>query len=554
MLSAAQNQTIELSFRTDKAYANPFRDVAIKAVITGPDHAVQSAPGFWAGDGVWKVRYASPTTGEFAYRIVCTDPDNAELHGRAGHFRITPYAGDNPLYKHGPIRKSADSRYLEHQDGKPFFWLGDTWWMGLAARLEWPESFETLVRDRVEKGFSVIQIIAGLYPDMDPFDPRGANEGGFPWDPAFTSINPAYFEHADKKFARLVEAGLMPCIVGCWGFFLQFAGKEVIRRHWDYLLARYGAYPVVWCVAGEALMPFYTSEVWSRFWQDEAFRREVTADWRKSWAELTRHVKEHDAFGRLVTIHPIDYGREMLDDADELLDLEMLQTGHYSYNSLADTVNMIVKSVAHEPALPVINSEVCYEGNCNTNYADVQRFVFWTCMLSGACGHTYGANGIWQVNSRAVPYGPSPHGSSWGESGWEDAYQFPGSRQVGLGRRLLERYRWWAFKPQPEWLERHATAEKRFASYAAGIPGEVRVFFLSVLGNGAWGGIRVRRLAGGVRYRAYLYNPITGDDYDFGTIRPDEEGTWKSPTSPIVQDWILVIEETGDSGSLARSE
>jgi len=38
--------------------------------------------------------------------------------------------------------------------------------MGLCKRLKWPEGFETLLADRVRKGFSVIQIIAGLYPDM----------------------------------------------------------------------------------------------------------------------------------------------------------------------------------------------------------------------------------------------------------------------------------------------------------------------------------------------------------------------------------------------------
>src|SRR5438128_4943039 len=36
------------------------------------------------------------------------------------------------------------------------------------------------------------------------------------------------------------------------------------------------------------------------------------------------------------------------------------------------------------------------------------RFMFWACVLSGAAGHSYGANGIWQVNRPGQPYGPSP--------------------------------------------------------------------------------------------------------------------------------------------------
>ena len=88
--------------------------------------------------------------------------------------------------------------------------------------------------------------------------------------------------------------------------------------------------------------------------------------------------------------------------------------------------------------------------------------MFWTCMLSGAAGHTYGANGIWQVNTRGKPYGPSPHGMSWGNTPWEDAYQLPGRRQLGLAKRLLERFQWWRFEPHPEWVAPHWTAEIAF--------------------------------------------------------------------------------------------
>jgi len=32
-----------------------------------------------------------------------------------------------------------------------------------------------------------------------------------------------------------------------------------MKRHWRYLVARWGAYPVVWCLAGEGTMPYYLS-------------------------------------------------------------------------------------------------------------------------------------------------------------------------------------------------------------------------------------------------------------------------------------------------------
>ena len=38
--------------------------------------------------------------------------------------------------------------------------LGDTWWKGLTKRLPWPDGFKILTADRVEKGFTIIQIVA----------------------------------------------------------------------------------------------------------------------------------------------------------------------------------------------------------------------------------------------------------------------------------------------------------------------------------------------------------------------------------------------------------
>ena len=161
-------------------------------------------------------------------------------------------------------------------------------------------------------------------------------------------------------------------------------------------------------------------------------------------------------------------------------------------------------------------------------------------MLSGAYGHTYGANGIWQVNTKEVPYGPSPHGMSWGDIPWEEAYQLPGSRQLGLGKRLLERYQWWRFEPHPEWVEPHASKENYHAPYSGGIPGQVRIVFLP---SRVWG-ITVKDIEADISYRAFLFNPATGQEQEIGAVEPDDQGNWRLPLSrpPIYQDWVLVLE------------
>ena len=182
-----------------------------------------------AGEQTWRVRYSADGPGRYGFRSVCSDTSNTDLHGVSGTIDVSPYEGSRPLYQKGGLRVAASKRHFEHADGTPFFWMGDTWWLGLTKRLRWPEDFQQLAADRVAKGYNVIQIIAGLYPDMGSFDPRGANEAGFPWEKDYTRINPAYFDMADLRIRHLVEVGLTPCIVGCWGYYLPILGMERIE-------------------------------------------------------------------------------------------------------------------------------------------------------------------------------------------------------------------------------------------------------------------------------------------------------------------------------------
>jgi hypothetical protein len=516
----------EWSYSSGKAYVDPFNDVELDVVFTDPQGREQRVPAFWAGEQTWRIRYSPLTAGRYTYRTVASD--QGDLHGRRGTLEVSAYEGSNPLRKHGPIRVAADQRHFEHADGTPFFWLGDTWWMGLCSRLCWPEDFEQLAADRVRKGFTVVQIIAGLYPDMPPFDPRGANEAGYPWEAEYARINPAYFNAADLRIRYLVESGLTPCIVACWGYFLPIMGIAKIKKHWRYLVARWGAEPVVWCLAGEGAMPFYLSKT----------KKEDAAAQKAGWTEVARYVRSIDPYHHAVTIHPTDNARNQVEDPS-VLDFDMLQTGHSDRQSIPNTENQITGSLLRTPRMPVLAGEVCYEGIMEASRQEIQRFMFWTCILNGAGGHTYGANGIWQLNTRERPYGPSPHGRSWGDVPWDVAAELPGSEHIGLGKRLLTRYAWWRFEPHPEWVDPHWSKEDYQKPYAAGIPGEVRLIFIPP----SWNPPTVKSLEPGVTFRAFYFDPKSGKEHDLGGVTPDSTGSWLAPITPTFADWVLVLEK-----------
>ncbi|MCK4590702.1 MAG: DUF4038 domain-containing protein, partial [Candidatus Latescibacteria bacterium] len=397
----------------------------------------------------------------------------------------------------------------------------------------WPGDFQLLTADRVAKGFTLIQIVAGLYPGVYELDECGANEAGVCWQKGYHCINPAYFDMADLRIDWLVRSGLVPCIVGAWGYYLRFAGLDVMKKHWRNLVARYGAYPVVWCAAGEAVMPFYDTD------RDDAYEAEA----RAGWTAVTRYLRQLDPYHHPITVHPAvkpflpSCSRKMLDD-ESLLDIDMLQTGH-TYSTIEVTVQSVIGCVNKTPRMPVLNGEGMYEGIMGACWQDIQRFAFWTSLLSGSLGHTYGAQGIWQFSTPEDP-GVSV-GGNWGDAYWQDAYRLPGSGQMGIGKRLLERYPWWEFEPrrEPDWNEK-----ERISPFTAGIPGKVWVMYLATdsMESKYWGftgksfGIEPE-----THYRAYFFNPRTGQDVEVGQVQPDAEGRWKIPTKPSKEDWVLVL-------------
>jgi hypothetical protein len=43
-------------------------------------------------------------------------------------------------------------------------------------------------------------------------------------------------------------------------------------------------------------------------------------------------------------------------------------------------------------------------------------------------------------------------------------------------------------------------------------------------------------------YRAFLFDPATGQEMSLGEARGDEQGDWTTPVLPKFQDWLLILE------------
>jgi hypothetical protein len=522
---------IEAKITSGKRYADPFNEIEVDVEFRDPQGNVLRVPAFWAGGQEWRARYLPLSPGRHHYRWICSDESDAQLNGTAGTLMVELSLDTGALKRGRRLRVAENKRYLEFTDGTPFFWLGDTWWLGLVQRKGWglPE-FKQLAQDRIAKGFTLIQIVAGLYPDLPPYDPRGFNEAGYPWEPEYARINPAYFDAADRRIEALVDAGLVPCIVAAWGYHLPSMGIERMKQHWRYLIARWGAYPVIWCVAGEATMPYYLSQ-----------QREADAAFqRHGWTEIARYVRTADPYHNPVTIHPAATDRKDVED-EAVLDIEMFGTGHGDWSSVPYHLDTVTRTYRRTPTLPIVDTEVCYEGHMQSNWQNVQRFMFWTCLLNGVAGYTYGAGGIWQMNTRLQPHGPSPQGWTYENTPWDEAAQLPGARQVGLGKALLAKYPWWCLQPMPDSVEPRWTPDNYFLPYAAGTAGQVRFVYIPGRIYQASGPL-LKDLEQGSQYHACYWDPIKGTEYDLGVVVVGPDGTWQAPNVPLIQDWLLILE------------
>jgi hypothetical protein len=521
------NRVAEVTLKSSKTYDNPFLEVELDAIATQPDGKQLRVPMFWIGDNKWNLRYASSITGEHTFRTECSDSTNAKLHGAKGKIKVTAYKGKNNLYHHGPIKVSGNGRHFEHTDGQPFLWLGDTWWKCLAKRMSW-DGFKELAADRKKKGFSVIQIVAGPYPDEGPFEPMWANEGGMPYHTKdFKVLNPEYWNYADRRLKHLVDAELVPAIVGAWGRAdcdaMKNVGVDGLKRHWRYLIARYGAYPVVWILAGE----LHNDSKWGV----------------GPWGEVGRYVRSIDPYQHPLTTHT-GGGRRGNPDDDLIISYDMVGGSHDQNVAISSAIGNFTTAYSKEPAMPVLVGETCYEGHMQTGFPYVQRHMFWMYMLSGAAGHTYGAAGIWHAS---VEGDPGCASSAFGGrkvydwTTWREGMNYPGATQVGLGKKLLLEYPWWRFEPHPEWAEK--------SCFAAGIPGEVRFIYLPRRNIYNWSGPEVKSLDPSVDWHAYYFDPATGRKFDQGIIKASTKAGDKTAKPvdfkkdiPSPQDWVLVLE------------
>jgi len=420
----------EESFQSTVAYANPLQDVSLKVVFRSPLGETNEVDGFWDGGRTWRVRFSPDLPGHWKYRTTCSDKTNEGLHNEIGEFICSAATGQRRFERHGLVRVARDRHHLEHQDGTPFFWLADTVWNG--ARVSEPKDWEFYASARASQRFTVVQWAVAPGDDL-------RNQSAYTGFPERIGINPDFFKRLDAKLNVLNQAGILSAIVPILELPsvkntappLPDSQAEVLAR---YVVARWGADPVVWLLAFEGDSAAQNVGRWKRIGQAVFGSRPhapvILFPGGTQWVlDEFRDQNWVDVFGyQSVT--------DFTDDA-----LKWTFAGPF------------VTEWKKEPARPVIpfapNENGLRPQSTNRFSADeVRRAVYWSVLLGPVAGVSYGAEGVmnWERD-----VGPGQAQATAADMAmWRKALFMPAAKQVSYLAWFLTSVDFWRLYPDPK--------------------------------------------------------------------------------------------------------
>lgn len=341
------------------SFGNPFIDVELSAeFVFGEDGRVVRVPGFYDGNGVYRIRFMPDTVG--SWRFV-TASNARSLDRISGQWTCTPPSAVN----HGPVRVQS-TYHFAYADDKRYIPVGTTCyaWTHQGSELE-EQTLATLAASPFNKLRMCVFPKSYQYnanePDAYPFE-GSADEG---WD--YTRFNPAFFRHLEKRIVNLRDLGIEADLIlfhpyDQWGFSEMRSSAD--DRYLRYVTARLAAFRNVW---------------WSLANEYDLMWSKEEADWER-FAQI---VTENDPYGHLISIHNCfkfyDYGRPWITHCS-VQRIDVYKT--------AENTN----EWREQWQKPVVVDECAYEGNIDLVWGNItgQEMVrrFWEgAVRGGYVGH-----------------------------------------------------------------------------------------------------------------------------------------------------------------------
>jgi len=439
--------------------------------------------------------------------------------------------GPSVDFSHGKLRVSDNGRFLVHDDGTPFFYLGDPGWE-LFHRLNIEET-EKYLENRRSKGFTVIQAVA--LAELDGLNTPNA-EGDKPLidnDPL--RPNEAYFRHVDRVIKIAQEKGIYIGLLPTWGDKVDkkwgvgpvIFNKDNAYKYGQWIGNRYKDFPnIIWINGGD---------------------RSGGGENLPVWNALGEGIKSVDK-NHLMTFHPMgeNSSSEWFHNSG-WLDFNMCQTGH-GQRSYAIYKRLIVRDYNLMPVKPCFDGEPRYEDHpvgWNPevlgwfNDADIRQALYWN-LFSGSFGHTYGCHPIWQMLAPGrEPVGLARHN-------WYDVLDLPGAGDLIHARKLLESRPFISGLPDQSLISPAYYPEPDYV-VATGGDGYAFVYFPSETSAEI-----ILDKVGAVKINAYWFDPRTGAVKFIDAFQGSGRRNFTPPSGGRGNDWILILDDASKNFKTER--
>ncbi len=528
-----QWEVFTVSFTSGKIYSNPYSDIPVaggddllKVTFLGTGGEAMNKKitvvGFWDGGSVWRVNFTAPFTGSWKYSSQSAD---RKMNGKKGSFDVVAWTEEEknavPV-RHGFITVKNDGKqsghYFEYSDGHPFLWIGDTWWNWTDGRIHF-DSFKKLVDNRAEKGFNIGQLFV-------PGNGWGIESSML--DTTYNILDTEHVKRVEEMIRYANSKGITVWIHGWWSRpdLKSSVGAEKIERWWRYLIHRFGAYNVIWVLAGEYNMNNYGG---------------FSLDF---WKKLGSMIKKEDPYNRIVGVHSTppfweggaeapQWATGSVLNQEPWLDYNQSQVGHGRYaNEMIPLV--VAEEYSLSPAKPIVVTEPWYEFiEGNPTGKDI-RFGAWSAILSGAAGHSYGGGHVWLAS---VPESPAGEGDWPMEKGFDrTTYDYEGAVSMKNLAGFFRDVKWWNMAPHPELVKEYPQP------FCLADPGKEYVLYLRYAGMVK---VKMDQPATSGKYLYRWFDPASGKFSEEKSFQGSDMLEFHCPESfpavPGYKDWVLYI-------------
>jgi Protein of unknown function (DUF4038)/Putative collagen-binding domain of a collagenase len=449
------------------------------------------------------------------------------------------------------ITVHPDGHFLETEEGRPFFWLGDTAWELIHHTTR--EECSYYLHTRAQQGFTVIQTVV-LSEFQGITQPSALGEKPF-IDNDPTRPNDRYFDRVAEIVDEAASQGLYVALVPIWGDKLTAPwgdGPRLFRLDNPPIAHGFARYlsqrlkdrtNVMWILGGDRPPRLAGSRSPSQLQTAKSAGFPPDVDWTPIWREVATGIAEGLTRTPLILYHPSGGATSSVYLHQEpWLSVNGMQSGHGSGHDVP-VWEWVARDYSLTPTKPTLDLEPNYEdhpvnpwpnwdpANGYFRDFDVRKQVYRS-VFAGACGVTYGHHAIWQFA------GGRNHVINFADRDWIDALQRPAGRQMRFLRELIESRPYFSRIPDQSLIVGDAGAGALHIRATRDRQGTYAFVYFPM--NDLTAKLDLTKLHA-KRLRAWWYDPRTGVGTLIGLVDSLPSREFRSLS--YGPDWVLVLDD-----------